>query len=47
MGFYAIRVRELCSWTPNFVLDNMDNEEERSLGTHKNNDEGDGLEDCE
>nr|GEV68415.1 RNA-directed DNA polymerase, eukaryota, reverse transcriptase zinc-binding domain protein [Tanacetum cinerariifolium] len=44
---YVVRLRELCSWTPNFVLDDMDNKEEGSVGTHKNNDEGDSLEDCE
>ncbi|GJU26203.1 RNA-directed DNA polymerase, eukaryota, reverse transcriptase zinc-binding domain protein [Tanacetum coccineum] len=44
---YAIRVRELCSWTPNFGLDDSDDEEEGSVGTHKNNDERDSLADSE
>nr|GEV55065.1 hypothetical protein [Tanacetum cinerariifolium] len=42
---HVMRVRELCSWTPNFNLDDMDNEGEGSVGTHNDNDEGDSLED--
>ncbi|GKB73143.1 hypothetical protein Tco_0934555, partial [Tanacetum coccineum] len=44
---YAIRVRELCSWTPNFGLDDSDDKEEGSVGTHKNSDERDSLADSE
>nr|GEV18044.1 RNA-directed DNA polymerase, eukaryota, reverse transcriptase zinc-binding domain protein [Tanacetum cinerariifolium] len=44
---HVIRVRELCSWTPNFNLDDMDNEDEGSVGIHNDKDEGDSLEDVE
>ncbi|GJX76532.1 RNA-directed DNA polymerase, eukaryota [Tanacetum coccineum] len=44
---HVIRVRELCSWTPNFNLDDMINEDEESVGTHNDNNDGDSLEDVE
>nr|GEZ01647.1 hypothetical protein [Tanacetum cinerariifolium] len=47
LGFLCISgVRELCSWTSNFVLDDVDNEEEGSVGRHRN-DEGNNLDEHE
>ncbi|GKE04646.1 reverse transcriptase domain, reverse transcriptase zinc-binding domain protein [Tanacetum coccineum] len=34
---YAIRVRELCSWTPSFSISDEENEEEQSVGRPSNN----------
>ncbi|GKD95451.1 hypothetical protein Tco_1375288 [Tanacetum coccineum] len=31
---YAIRVRELCSWTPSFSISDEENEEEQSVGRY-------------
>nr|GEX53455.1 RNA-directed DNA polymerase, eukaryota, reverse transcriptase zinc-binding domain protein [Tanacetum cinerariifolium] len=35
---YAIRVRELCSWSPNLLGNDFDNEEEESLGVQDQED---------
>nr|GEW29263.1 hypothetical protein [Tanacetum cinerariifolium] len=43
---YAFRVRELCRWTPNFVLDDVDNKEKGSVRRHRNN-EGNNLDEHE
>ncbi|PWA41602.1 hypothetical protein CTI12_AA552630 [Artemisia annua] len=43
---YNIRVRELCSWTPKFSLDDVDNEEKGSVGI-ASNDEGDNIDEFE